>query len=98
MDAGRVAWIDQGKNAPHRRKTRNRRQCRSLIPGLINSHVHLANDGPAGLFEQVVNACAVTTVRDYGGAKGIAIELGKAAEAGPSSKVPQSWQPTGSSP
>src|SRR3546814_708366 len=56
MDAGRIAWIGPDENAPC---VEDRLVIdgdgRSLIPGLINSHVHLANDGSADLFEQVVN-------------------------------------------
>ncbi|MGW3944150.1 amidohydrolase family protein [Streptomyces phaeochromogenes] len=56
FDAGRIAWIGPDENAPSiGDKNAIDGNGRSLIPGLINSHVHLANDGSADLFEQVVN-------------------------------------------
>ncbi|WP_327346948.1 amidohydrolase family protein [Streptomyces europaeiscabiei] len=56
MDAGRIAWIGPDENAPSiGDKHVIDGNGRSLIPGLINSHVHLVNDGSADLFEQVVN-------------------------------------------
>jgi imidazolonepropionase-like amidohydrolase len=72
----------------------------TLLPGLINCHAHLCNDGAADLFAQVVNdsvpmgtiravlnsrvglRAGITTVRDCGAASQIALEIGKATDAG----------------
>lgn len=56
MDAGRIAWIGRTRTPPPWAPyPQIDGKGRSLIPGLVDSHVHLANDGSADLFEQVVN-------------------------------------------
>lgn len=55
-DAGRIAWIGPDENAPSigdRPSIDSNGRC--LIPGLINSHGHFANDGSTDHSDQVVN-------------------------------------------
>ena len=56
IDAGRIAWIGPDEDAPSIGDAPTvDGNGRSLIPGLINSHVHLANDGSPDLHKQVLD-------------------------------------------
>ena len=56
IDAGRIAWIGPNENAPSMRDRPSiDANGRRLIPGLINSHGHFANDGSTDHSDQLVN-------------------------------------------
>ncbi|WP_127817660.1 metal-dependent hydrolase family protein [Microbacterium sp. CPCC 204701] len=52
VDGGRLAWIGPDEAAPNADVVRDAAG-RTVMPGLINAHVHLANDGAADLAAQV---------------------------------------------
>lgn len=52
VDEGRIAWVGPDADAPSAPAVVDA-DGRTVMPGLINAHVHLANDGPADLAAQV---------------------------------------------
>lgn len=65
VEGERIAWIGPDAQAPafEERSVIDGRG-RSLLPGLINCHVHLCNDGAADLFGQVLNdTIPIATIR-----------------------------------
>jgi imidazolonepropionase-like amidohydrolase len=101
VEGSRIAWVGPAERAPavgDGRVVDGRG--RALLPGMINCHAHLCNDGSADLFAQVVNdtvplatiravlnsrvtlRAGITTIRDCGAANQIALEIGKATDAG----------------
>jgi imidazolonepropionase-like amidohydrolase len=65
VDGQRIAWIGTSEQAPAFEPSRmvDGSGC-TLLPGLINCHVHLCNDGVANLFEQVRNdSITIATIR-----------------------------------
>lgn len=52
VEDGRLAWIGPDDAAPQAERTRDAGG-RTVLPGLINAHVHLANDGAADLAAQI---------------------------------------------
>lgn len=54
VDGPRISWIGPADAAPSFPETRTVDGAgRSLLPGLVNAHVHLCNDGAPDLFAQV---------------------------------------------
>ena len=99
IEDGVVVWTGQDAQAPSTPAVVDIAG-RTVMPGLINGHVHLANDAPADLaaqvrddstataaFRAVANAritldAGITTVKDCGAADDVAIDLGRAVQAG----------------
>lgn len=52
VEDGRIAWVGPDGDAPYADLVVDARG-RTVLPGLINAHVHLANDGAADLAAQV---------------------------------------------
>jgi imidazolonepropionase-like amidohydrolase len=77
VDGERIAWLGPAAQAPaigDGRVVDGRG--RSLLPGMINCHAHLCNDGAADLFAQVVNdSVPIATIRAVLNAK-LALEAG----------------------
>lgn len=65
VEGERIAWIGPAAQAPAFEKhSVVDGGGRSLLPGLINCHVHLCNDGAADLFGQVLNdTIPIATIR-----------------------------------
>ena len=65
VEADRIAWIGPAAQAPaFRPESVIDGGGRSLLPGMINCHVHLCNDGAADLFGQVLNdSIPIATIR-----------------------------------
>jgi imidazolonepropionase-like amidohydrolase len=65
VEGGRIAWIGPAAQAPaFRPEAVIDGAGRSLLPGMINCHVHLCNDGAADLFGQVLNdTIPIATIR-----------------------------------
>jgi imidazolonepropionase-like amidohydrolase len=65
VDGDRIAWVGPAAHAPSvgdGRLVDGRGH--SLLPGMINCHAHLCNDGAADLFAQVVNdSVPIATIR-----------------------------------
>jgi imidazolonepropionase-like amidohydrolase len=77
VDGERIAWLGPAARAPgigDGRVVDGRGH--SLLPGMINCHAHLCNDGAADLFAQVVNdSVPIATIRAVLNAK-LALEAG----------------------
>lgn len=77
VDGERIAWAGPAAQAPafNPNETVDGRAC-TLLPGLINCHVHLCNDGMADLFDQVRNdSITIASIRGI-------LSLEKALHAG----------------
>lgn len=59
VEGGRIAWVGPDPDAPSSSVVIDVGR-RTVMPGLINSHVHLANDGAADLAAQVRNDSTAT--------------------------------------
>jgi imidazolonepropionase-like amidohydrolase len=77
VDGERIAWVGPAAQAPSVGDGRVvDGRGRSLLPGMINCHAHLCNDGAADLFAQVVNdSVPIATIRAVLNAK-LALEAG----------------------
>jgi imidazolonepropionase-like amidohydrolase len=65
VEGDRIAWVGPSAQAPAFEPSAViDARGRSLLPGLINCHVHLCNDGSADLFGQVLNdSVPIATIR-----------------------------------
>jgi len=65
VEGDRIAWVGPSAQAPTFEPSAViDARGRSLLPGLINCHVHLCNDGSADLFGQVLNdSVPIATIR-----------------------------------
>lgn len=65
VEGDRIAWVGPSAQAPKFEPSAViDARGRSLLPGLINCHVHLCNDGSADLFGQVLNdSVPIATIR-----------------------------------
>ncbi|WP_339153496.1 amidohydrolase family protein [Actinomadura luteofluorescens] len=98
VTGSRIAWVGPSADAPSVDVPVSDAAGRTLLPGLIDSHVHLTNDGsmrtdrddeadPFVAERAARNAVTtlrsgVTTVRDCGARNGLIIELSRAVRAG----------------
>ena len=77
VDGGRISWLGPSAHAPafgDGLVVDGTGQ--TLLPGLINCHVHLCNDGAADLFSQVLNdSVSIATIRGVLNAK-LALQAG----------------------
>jgi imidazolonepropionase-like amidohydrolase len=65
VEGDRISWVGPSAQAPSFEPSAViDARGRSLLPGLINCHVHLCNDGSADLFGQVLNdSVPIATIR-----------------------------------
>src|SRR6266576_667848 len=65
VDGDRIVWLGPSAQAPaFAPEAVIDAGGRTLLPGMINSHVHLCNDGAADLFGQVMNdSIPIATIR-----------------------------------
>jgi len=78
VEGDRIAWLGPAAHAPAIGDGRvvEGRRGHTLLPGMINCHAHLCNDGAADLFAQVVNdSVPIATIRAVLNAK-LALEAG----------------------
>lgn len=77
VDGDRIAWVGPAAQAPSLGDGRVLEgRGHSLVPGMINCHAHLCNDGAADLFAQVVNdTVPIATIRAVLNAR-LALEAG----------------------
>jgi imidazolonepropionase-like amidohydrolase len=65
VEGERIVWVGPADQAPSFESSRViEGRGRTLLPGLINCHVHLCNDGAADLFQQVrSDSISISTLR-----------------------------------